>query len=216
MSSILDNYSTSYNISYIDKSKKNILPNLYNSLIYVSKNLKNQKVISNLLPTKNNNKSIKLNVFDNNNYQKTIKSFHTIETNNEHMMFKLRLKRAKTNLTKFKNENENTKKKKKEIKSVSFTKKEINLLNNPESYFDYLFQSSKDLDNKLKMKQKKTTFKKKITDIKKGFQNKEDNVFKQLFLLKKDIRDDDEEKFKGKIISTKTFLDLKIKEILYN
>ena len=82
MSSILDNYSTSYNISYIDKSKKNILPNLYNSLIYVSKNLKNQKVISNLLPTKNNNKSIKLNVFDNNNYQKTIKSFHTIETNN--------------------------------------------------------------------------------------------------------------------------------------
>ena len=66
------------------------------------------------------------------------------------------------------------------------------------------------------MKQKKNTFKKRIKDIKIGFQNKEDNVFKQLFLLKKEIRDDDEEKFKGKIISTKTFLDLKIKEILYN
>ena len=214
MSTFLDNYSTLYNISNIDKNKRNILPNLFNSTIHASRNLRNRNGIINLIPIKNNNKSIKLNVFNTKSYTNKVTSYDGIENGNDKTIFKLRLKKGKIDLTNVKNKNE--KKHKKKIKSTSFTKKEINLLNNPESYFYHLFHCSRDLDNKLKMKQKKSTFKKRIKDIKIGFQNKEDNVFKQLFLLKKEIRDDDEEKFKGKIISTKTFLDLKIKEILYN
>ena len=214
MSTFLDNYSTLYNISNINKKKRNIFPNLFNSTLHASRNLKNKNDIINLIPIKKYNKSIKLNVLNNNTYQKKFKSYETIDNGNDEIMFKLRLNRGKKNSTDFKNKNE--KKDKSKIKSTTFTKKEINLLSNPESYFYHLFHSSRELDNKLKMKQKKITFKKKIKDIKNGFQNKEENVFKQLFLLKKEIRDDDEEKLKGKIISTKTFLDLKIKEILYN
>ena len=206
MSTFIDNYSTLYNISNINKKKRNIFPNLFNSTLHASRNLKNKNDIINLIPIKN--------IINNNTYQKKFKSYETIDNGNDEIMFKLRLNRGKKSSTDFKNKNE--KKDKSKIKSTTFTKKEINLLSNPESYFYHLFHSSRELDNKLKMKQKKITFKKKIKDIKNGFQKKEENVFKQLFLLKKEIRDDDEEKLKGKIISTKTFLDLKIKEILYN
>ena len=95
MSTFIDNYSTLYNISNIDKNKRNILPNLFNSTIHASRNIRNRNDIINLIPIKNNNKSIKLNVLNNNTYQKKFKSYETIDNGNDEIMFKLRLNRGK-------------------------------------------------------------------------------------------------------------------------
>ena len=53
----------------------------------------------------------------------------------------------------------------------------------------------------------------KIREYRKFIKKDEDEANKQIFLLKKDIGIGDNEKLYGKIISSNTFLDLKIKII---
>jgi hypothetical protein len=49
-----------------------------------------------------------------------------------------------------------------------------------------------------------------LSEVKNTIKKNEENAFKELDLLQKKFNEDDEDKIKGKIISTRTFLDLKI------
>jgi len=51
---------------------------------------------------------------------------------------------------------------------------------------------------------------KKMNEYKKDIKEIEDGVYSQMYLLQRDISLTDEEKLKGKIISSNTFMDLKM------
>ena len=85
-------------------------------------------------------------------------------------------------------------------------------LDNPDSFFFQLYHGSKEIEknyiNNQKLKKEE-----KIREYRKFIKKDEDEANKQIFLLKKDIGIGDNEKLYGKIISSNTFLDLKIKII---
>jgi hypothetical protein len=101
----------------------------------------------------------------------------------------------------------NEKKDKKEINS--FSKREINLLDNPNSLFYQLYYGSKEIEKTIG-KYKTIKREQKIKEYKKYIKKDEEEAGKQLYLLKKDIHIGDQEKISGKIISSNTFFDLKI------
>ena len=94
----------------------------------------------------------------------------------------------------------------------SYSKRELELLDNPDSFFFQLYHGSKEIEknyiNNQKLKKEE-----KIREYRKFIKKDEDEANKQIFLLKKDIGIGDNEKLYGKIISSNTFLDLKIKII---
>ncbi len=198
------NSSTLFNSSII-KSKKNKLPNI--------KEFKTPKLFNS-----NQIKKIQSKIkFNKENYQETIVSYNDTACYEENML-KLRINKSRNkNYPKsFTNKNiTNTKSKIEKIKrkkAISFSKREINLLNNPESYFYQLFHSSREArkNQSINISNKKVIHKLWLNEVKNTIKKNEENAFKELDLLQKEFNEDDEDKIKGKIISTRTFLDLKI------
>ena len=97
------------------------------------------------------------------------------------------------------------------INSSSFTKREISLIDNPESFLYILFKSSKKFDDDLRKKNIKMKRKNQIyEEQRRDFKKNEEEVNKQKHLLNKDFNFYDQNKLTGKFYSTKTFMDLKI------
>ncbi len=95
--------------------------------------------------------------------------------------------------------------------SSSFTKREISLIDNPESFLYILFKSSKKFDDDLRKKNIKMKRKNQIyEEQRRDFKQNEEEVNKQKHLLNKDFNFYDQNKLTGKFCSTKTFMDLKI------
>ena len=95
--------------------------------------------------------------------------------------------------------------------SSSFTKREISLIDNPESFLYILFKNSKKLDDDLRKKNIKMKRKNQIyEEQRRDFKKNEEEVNKQKHLLNKDFNFYDQNKLTGKFYSTKTFMDLKI------
>lgn len=91
----------------------------------------------------------------------------------------------------------------------SFKQKEIELLDNPNSVLYQLFQGTKEIKKNFgnyNIYKKKEQIKEYKNFINKG----EKEAVKQLFLLHKDIEIGEQEKIKGRVISSNTFFDLKI------
>ena len=202
MNSNFKKHSTIINSS-IKKSKTNFFPQIQN---IISNRVRNRNILEDLSPKKSISKSRnKRNVLLNNN--QNIQKLLTKD--NEEKIFKLRI--ANNRKKYFGEDNTlNSKINKVNRKSTSFSKREINLLNNPNSFFYHIFKSSREIDNEIKLN-KKETINDKMKKIKKHIKNNERFVFKQLELLKKELNEDEQDKIRGKVISTKTFLDLKIK-----
>ena len=91
----------------------------------------------------------------------------------------------------------------------SFTQKEIELLDYPNSVLYQIFHGTQIIKNKIG---KFDIYKKKeqMKEYKDFIKNDEKEAAKQLFLLQKDIEIGSQEKIKGRIISSNTFFDLKI------
>ncbi len=95
-------------------------------------------------------------------------------------------------------------------KSTSFTKREISLLDNPDSILYVMFHSSRKLHHN---KIKKEVIKKKISlnnEHKEDIKRNKIEVFNQLNLLNKEIAFHDQNIPNRNINSTKTFMDLKM------
>ena len=198
------NSSTLFNSS-IRKCNINKLPNLKR---INSPKLFNSKQIKNIKSKITLNKD---------NYQETILSYNDTTCDEENILKKRLNKSRNINYPEiFKNKNiSNTKLKigkNKRKKTISFSKREINLLNNPDSYFYQLFQSAREAKKKqlINISNKKVIHKLWLSEVKNTIKKNEENAFKELDLLQKKFNEDDEDKIKGKIISTRTFLDLKI------
>ena len=91
----------------------------------------------------------------------------------------------------------------------SYTKRELNLLNNPNSIFYQLYHGTKEIAKNYG-KYKNIKKEEKIKEYRNYFKEDEEEAGKQLFLLQKDIQITEQEKISGKIISSNTFFDLKI------
>lgn len=102
------------------------------------------------------------------------------------------------------------KEKNKYRESSSYSKREISLFDNPNSFFYVLFHhpnySSK--IKPIKGKSKKNDI---VEEYRQAIKENKNEVFNQLYLLKKDINKAEQHKITGKFVSTKTFMDLKIK-----
>ena len=208
------NLSLKYSNTYLSMSKeKNKMINMYKNPI----NLKSDFRLALL-------SSRYLNIFKMNKNRKNNKRLLSAIHNNkklEEKIIKFKINKKKEKLLSFTNpinsksipkiiskpNKINEKKDKKEINS--FSKREINLLDNPNSILYQLFHGSKELE-KIIGEYKTIKREQKIKEYRKYIKKDEEEAGKQLYLLKKDIHIGDQEKISGRIISSNTFFDLKI------
>ena len=208
------NLSLKYSNTYLSMSKeKNKMINMYKNPI----NLKSDFRLALL-------SSRYLNIFKMNKNRKNNKRLLSAIHNNkklEEKIIKFKINKKKEKLLSFTNpinsktipkiiskpNKINEKKDKKEINS--FSKREINLLDNPNSILYQLFHGSKELE-KIIGEYKTIKRAQKIKEYRKYIKKDEEEAGKQLYLLKKDIHIGDQEKISGRIISSNTFFDLKI------
>ena len=208
------NLSLKYSNTYLSMSKeKNKMINMYKNPI----NLKSDFRLTLL-------SSRYLNIFKMNKNRKNNKRLLSAIHNNkklEEKIIKFKINKKKEKLLSFTNpinsktipkiiskpNKINEKKDKKEINS--FSKREINLLDNPNSILYQLFHGSKELE-KIIGEYKTIKREQKIKEYRKYIKKDEEEAGKQLYLLKKDIHIGDQEKISGRIISSNTFFDLKI------
>ncbi len=95
------------------------------------------------------------------------------------------------------------------FRESSYSKREISLFDNPNSFFYVLFhnpQYSRKI-KPIKGKSKKNDI---VEEYRQAIKENKNEVFNQLYLLKKDINKAEQHKITGKFVSTKTFMDLKI------
>lgn len=98
--------------------------------------------------------------------------------------------------------------------SSSYSKRELSLIDNPESFLYILFKSSKKFEEDLRKKNIKMKKKNELyEEQRKDFKKSEDEVNRHLSLLNKELCYYEQNKIYGKVTSTKTFMDLKIKLI---
>ena len=208
------NLSLKYSNTYLSMSKeKNKMINMYKNPI----NLKSDFRLALL-------SSRYLNIFKMNKNRKNNKRLLSAIHNNkklEEKIIKFKINKKKEKLLSFTNpinsksipkiiskpNKINEKKDKKE--NNSFSKREINLLDNPNSILYQLFHGSKELE-KIIGEYKTIKREQKIKEYRKYIKKDEEEAGKQLYLLKKDIHIGDQEKISGRIISSNTFFDLKI------
>ena len=140
------------------------------------------------------------------NYRKNIKQFSKTQLKKKINMNKIEFSNQyiKDNLSK--NNNTLNKRNKKGYKSSSYTKREISLLDNPDSFLYHIYHHAK---NNLK-NSKTNEQKENIEECKEVIKENQNEVLRQLFLLKKEINLVEQNKLTGKALSTKTFMDLKI------
>ena len=163
-----------------------------------------------------------LNIFKiNKNPKKNERLLSAIQNNKklEEKIIKFKINKKKEKLLSFSNRNYSktmnkiskpNKKNTKNHKEINcFSKREINLLDNPNSLFYQLYYGSKEIEKTIG-DYKAINREQKIKEYKKYIKKDEEEAGKQLYLLKKDIHIGDNEKISGKIISSNTFFDLKI------
>ena len=206
------NSSVKYSNKYLNMSKeKNKMRDMYKSPI----NLKSDFRLTLL-------SSRYLNIYKiNKNPQKNKRLLSAIHNNKklEEKIIKFKINKKKEKLLSFSNHiysktmnkiSKPNKKNEKNHKEINcFSKKEINLLDNPNSLFYQLYHGSKEIEKTIG-KYKTIKREQKIKEYKKYIKKDEEEAGKQLYLLKKDIHIGDQEKISGKIISSNTFFDLKI------
>jgi hypothetical protein len=206
------NSSVKYSNKYLNMSKeKNKMRDRYKSPI----NLKSDFRLTLL-------SSRYLNIYKiNKNPEKNKRLLSAIHNNKklEEKIIKFKINKKKEKLLSFSNRNYSktmnkiskpNKKNTKNHKEINcFSKREINLLDNPNSLFYQLFYGSKEIEKTIG-KYKTIKREQKIKEYKKYIKKDEEEAGKQLYLLKKDIHIGDQEKISGKIISSNTFFDLKI------
>ena len=192
------NSSVKYSNKYLNMSKeKNKMRDRYKSPI----NLKSDFRLTLL-------SSRYLNIYKiNKNPEKNKRLLSAIHNNKklEEKIIKFKINKKKEKLLSFSNRNYSktmnkiskpNKKNTKNHKEINcFSKREINLLDNPNSLFYQLFYGSKEIEKTIG-KYKTIKREQKIKEYKK--------------YIKKDIHIGDQEKISGKIISSNTFFDLKI------
>ena len=206
------NSSVKYSNKYLNMSKeKNKMRDRYKSPI----NLKSDFRLTLL-------SSRYLNIYKiNKNPEKNKRLLSAIHNNKklEEKIIKFKINKKKEKLLSFSNRNfsktmnkisKPNKKNTKNHKEINcFSKREINLLDNPNSLFYQLYYGSKEIEKTIG-KYKTIKREQKIKEYKKYIKKDEEEAGKQLYLLKKDIHIGDQEKISGKIISSNTFFDLKI------
>jgi len=140
------------------------------------------------------------------NYRNNINQFTKTQLKKKINMNKIEFSNQyiKDNLSK--NNNTLNKRNKKGYKSSSYTKREISLLDNPDSFLYHIYHHAK---NNLK-NIKKNEQEENIEEYKEVLKENQNEVLRQLFLLKKEINLVEQNKLTGKALSTKTFMDLKI------
>jgi len=140
------------------------------------------------------------------NYRNNINQFTKTQIKKKINMNKIEFSNQyiKDNLSK--NNNTLNKRNKKGYKSSSYTKREISLLDNPDSFLYHIYHHAK---NNLK-NIKKNEQEENIEEYKEVLKENQNEVLRQLFLLKKEINLVEQNKLTGKALSTKTFMDLKI------
>ena len=140
------------------------------------------------------------------NYRNNINQFTKTQLKKKINMNKIEFSNQyiKDNLSK--NNNTLNKRNKKGCKSSSYTKREISLLDNPDSFLYHIYHHAK---NNLK-NIKKNEQEENIEEYKEVLKENQNEVLRQLFLLKKEINLVEQNKLTGKALSTKTFMDLKI------
>ena len=140
------------------------------------------------------------------NYRNNINQFSKTQLKKKINMNKIEFSNQyiKDNLSK--NNNTLNKRNKKGCKSSSYTKREISLLDNPDSFLYHIYHHAK---NNLK-NIKKNEQEENIEEYKEVLKENQNEVLRQLFLLKKEINLVEQNKLTGKALSTKTFMDLKI------
>ena len=140
------------------------------------------------------------------NYRNNINQFSKTQLKKKINMNKIEFSNQyiKDNLSK--NNNTLNKRNKKGCKSSSYTKREISLLDNPDSFLYHIYHHAKNnLKNINKNEQEEN-----IEEYKEVLKENQNEVLRQLFLLKKEINLVEQNKLTGKALSTKTFMDLKI------
>ena len=214
------NYSTSRNYTslktysnFTEKKKIKIFPKLYDLPLEKEKKIlkiKNDKNLT-LIPIKF--LTIKQEVYNNksslNKNKKRSLSSLNYERNIEKLLISNKLKKKKNDKLTFSNPIISKSLKTKYNDHNSYTKRELNLLNNPNSIFYQLYHGTKEIAKNYG-KYKNIKKEEKIKEYRNYFKEDEEEAGKQLFLLQKDIQITEQEKISGKIISSNTFFDLKI------
>ena len=214
------NYSTNRNYTslktysnFTEKKKIKNFPKLYDLPLEKEKKIlkiKNDKNLT-LIPIKfltikqedNNNKSSL-----NKNKKRSLSSLN-YERNIEKLLISNKLRKKKNDKLTFSNPIISKSLKTKYNDHNSYTKRELNLLNNPNSIFYQLYHGTKEIAKNYG-KYKNIKKEEKIKEYRNYFKEDEEEAGKQLFLLQKDIQITEQEKISGKIISSNTFFDLKI------
>ena len=137
------------------------------------------------------------------------RSLSSYERNIEKLLIKNKLRKKKNDKLTFSNPIISKSLKTKYNDHNSYTKRELNLLNNPNSIFYQLYHGTKEIAKNYG-KYKNIKKEEKIKEYRNYFKEDEEEAGKQLFLLQKDIQITEQEKISGKIISSNTFFDLKI------
>lgn len=208
------NYTSlkTYN-NFTEKKKIKIFPKLYDLPLEKEKKIlkiKNDKNLT-LIPIKfltikqedyNNKSSL------NKNKKRSLSSLN-YERNIEKLLIKNKLRKKKNDKLTFSNPIISKSLKTKYNDHNSYTKRELNLLNNPNSIFYQLYHGTKEIAKNYG-KYKNIKKEEKIKEYRNYFKEDEEEAGKQLFLLQKDIQITEQEKISGKIISSNTFFDLKI------
>ncbi len=151
-----------------------------------------------------NKKSFNLNK----NKKRSLSSLN-YERNIEKLLINNKLRKKKNDKISFSNPIISKSLKTKYKHNNSYTKRELNLLNNPNSIFYQLYHGTKEIAKNYG-KYKNIKKEEKIKEYRNFFKEDEEEAGKQLFLLQKDIQITEQEKISGKIISSNTFFDLKI------
>ena len=197
--------------NFTEKKKIKIFPKLYDLPLEKEKKIlkiKNDKNLT-LIPIK----FLTIKQEDYNNKSSLTKnkkrSLSSYERNIEKLLIKNKLKKKKNDKLTFSNPIISKSLKTKYNDHNSYTKRELNLLNNPNSIFYQLYHGTKEIAKNYG-KYKNIKKEEKIKEYRNYFKEDEEEAGKQLFLLQKDIQITEQEKISGKIISSNTFFDLKI------
>ena len=212
------NYSTNRNYpslktynNFTEKKKIKIFPKLYDLPLEKEKKILKIKKDKNLtlIPIK----FLTIKQEDYNNKSSLTKnkkrSLYYYERNIEKLLISNKLRKKKNDKLTFSNPIISKSLKTKYNDHNSYTKRELNLLNNPNSIFYQLYHGTKEIAKNYG-KYRNIKKEEKIKEYRNYFKEDEEEAGKQLFLLQKDIQITEQEKISGKIISSNTFFDLKI------
>ena len=197
--------------NFTEKKKIKNFPKLYDLPLEKEKKIlkiKNDKNLT-LIPIK----FLTIKQEDYNNKSSLTKnkkrSLSSYERNIEKLLISNKLRKKKNDKITFSNPIISKSLKTKYNDHNSYTKRELNLLNNPNSIFYQLYHGTKEIAKNYG-KYKNIKKEEKIKEYRNYFKEDEEEAGKQLFLLQKDIQITEQEKISGKIISSNTFFDLKI------